>query len=187
MCANVQTEPLISAWLYLFAFFLFNPHSVGLVILRLYKRMYKCSQLFIERLRAQLKQALWVRMQSDCVRDSHTGEMCQNTKLFTKNSCALHGYPGFHSCHGSPADASFLSNHHLNLKKHSDHPQLKILFDTFDTAISSKLSVLLKTIFILTRTKNSQSQKKATSIMENVRFDLFSVCFTSEIFVGLKV
>lgn len=112
MCANVQTEPLISAWLYLFGFFLFNPHSVGLVILRLYKRMHKCSQLFIERLRAQLKQALWVRMQSDCVRDSHTGEMCQNTKLFTKNSCALHGYPGFHSCHGSPADASFLSIHH---------------------------------------------------------------------------
>ncbi|XP_005454366.3 uncharacterized protein C22orf31 [Oreochromis niloticus] len=44
---------------------------------------------------------------------------------------------------------------------------LKILFDTFHTVISSKLSVLLKNIFILMRTKNSQSQKKATSIMEN--------------------
>lgn len=173
MCANVQTEPLISAWLYLFAFFLFNPHSVGLVILRLYKRMHKCSQLFIERLRAQLKQALWVRMQSDCVRDSHTGEMCQNTKLFTKNSCALHGYP---QLPWFPCRCLI-----------SVYSSFKILFDTFYTAISSKLSVLLKNIFILTRTKNSQSQKKATSIMENVRFDLFSVCFTSEIFVGLKV
>lgn len=64
---------------------------------------------------------------------------------------------------------------------------LKILFDTFHTVISSKLSVLLKNIFILMRTKNSQSQKKATSIMENVRFDLFSMSFTSEIFIGLKV
>lgn len=87
MCANVQTEPLISAWLYLFAFFLFNPHYVGLVILRLYKRMHKYSQLFIERLRAQLKQALWVRMQSDCQRQSHRWDVSKHQVVYKKQLC----------------------------------------------------------------------------------------------------
>lgn len=82
--------------------------------------MHKYSQLFIERLRAQLKQALRVRMQSDYLSETVTQVRCVKTP-----SCLQKTAVHYMDTQGStvamvPLQMPHFCLHHLNPNKHSD-------------------------------------------------------------------